>query len=684
MQRIFFPAKKFLADALARFELPQWWPFDGLGTPFLSVPIFSVFHPSTVLFALLPFETAFLAQILLAPAAALVGTYRLSRALGTPAPFAAVSAAAYVFSGYFIGVLEYTSTSLAAATLPFLLWAVVRCRRGTGVRPLACAIATGLLLLAGDPQIAVMAGLLCLALAAGKGRRGRVAIASISAGLCLGGLLAAVQLLPALHLFSESARAVGRGLVEKERWSLGLSQALAIVVPSPSGQVVEGFIESTYVGLSTMVLAAAGVAFGGRLRVRLGLIAAASLVLAAGHRTPLWSLFATVVPFWNSFQFPIKAIAPFVLSVALLAGHGLWGLARRVGRRASIRQSVLGLAGGGAIAAPFLGPAAPFPVAVMLALAASTFPRSRAGHAWFFLAAAALALLEPVVVNAPLVHTVPRSFYDPPALVAPLLSHGAGVTGQYVESPWKAKWSYASDLSMNEELGAALVPDRLALYGLASSTNYVPGYSARYTDLVFEHTGAWLERLAGVYGVGFVILRTDRGKGASRARTIATDPVLGLDAVALSRSLPRAYVTYGSRVVNRAKAIETILGSDFRPGREVILEEESLPPGSASIGSDDLAEPALRVERGPSHVEVDVELRRPGFLVLNESFFKGIAASEQGRPLPVLPGNHLVRAVCLDAGPHRVRFEFQTPGLWAGLFVSLATASVLLVLRSRP
>ncbi len=78
---LFLPFKRYLAQAIAQGEFPEWWPYDGLGEPFASIPIASLFHPSTLLYWLLPFALAFTLQTLLPLVLLPLGTWRLARVI---------------------------------------------------------------------------------------------------------------------------------------------------------------------------------------------------------------------------------------------------------------------------------------------------------------------------------------------------------------------------------------------------------------------------------------------------------------------------------------------------------------------------------------------------------------------------------------------------------------------------
>ena len=672
MSRLFVPLKQVLSQGLREGRLPQWWPWDSLGTPLVAVPVLSTFHPSTLFFVLLPFQAAFVLQMLLPVPLGLWGAWRLGRALGLRPVFAALAATGYVFGGYFLGLMEFTSMSLAAGALPWLWWGALRCRGRGWTGPVAVTLALASMLLAGDPQLSMMGLLVAgvLGLRRGPVRRLARPVVALGASTALAVALAAVQLVPSLHLFRESSRSAGLVLADANYWALDLPQLLGMVFPEAfSGE--ETLFQNTYLGLGLGALALVGAATRGRARWTLVGVALASLVLALGGVTPLWWLFSAVVPFWKAFQFPVKAIGPAMLVLPLLAARGAQRLLLPT-RPRFLPAGVCALAavaGGGAGA----GEAALFAalLAGVLALAAWQV-KLRPVLSGVALAVVALDL---VVANERVLPTVSPEFYSPPPLVDVLRRQGVSDEGFTYLHTWQPSERIYALVKLEVERNASLLPVRGAMHGLPTSNPYVPGYSARYAELVLGNPQRWVERLAGAYGTRFHLATLSDVNAQQRERAVAIDELSKTAVMPIRRHLPRAYVVQGVKVLPRARVLEYLV-SDFRPGQEVVLEAESAgeswahPLGGPARGAE-------RVRRSGDVLEVEVSLDAPGMLVLNESYYAGVEASEGGQPLPLFPANHAVRAVPLTAGRHLVRFEYQTPGLRAGAGVS--TVALLLL-----
>jgi uncharacterized membrane protein YfhO len=103
-----------------------------------------------------------------------------------------------------------------------------------------------------------------------------------------------------------------------------------------------------------------------------------------------------------------------------------------------------------------------------------------------------------------------------------------------------------------------------------------------------------------------------------------------------------------------------------------------------------LAEPAGRtVERAtvavdePERLEVDADVAAPALLVVTDTFYPGWVATVDGIPAAVVRADHAFRAVALDPGRHRVRFDYRPAPLRRGAAASAAGVLVVLALCRR-
>src|SRR5436309_12247457 len=79
--RFYLPIKQHLIERLSAGELPQWFPYDALGRPFIGVAHTGVFHPFTALYFLSSIHDAYRVSALISCLLAALGGFVLGRAL---------------------------------------------------------------------------------------------------------------------------------------------------------------------------------------------------------------------------------------------------------------------------------------------------------------------------------------------------------------------------------------------------------------------------------------------------------------------------------------------------------------------------------------------------------------------------------------------------------------------------
>src|SRR5688572_17219129 len=198
----FQPLRAFTADELRAGRLPLWNPYSASGEPWLANPQTGLFYPPAWLFLVLPFETAYMAYLLLHLMLLGWGAYLLF-ARGAPPGAAMVGAAALMFCGPVLSLLDVSNNFATLAWIPLVLWCALEgaWRRG--------ALVLALAFLGGEPFFAAIAALMYAIV-----RRNRDVI--WTALLAFG--LSAIQLIPFLEFVANSDRA---GVVEDTQISHG-------------------------------------------------------------------------------------------------------------------------------------------------------------------------------------------------------------------------------------------------------------------------------------------------------------------------------------------------------------------------------------------------------------------------------------------------------------------------------
>jgi hypothetical protein len=157
-------------------------------------------------------------------------------------------------------------------------------------------------------------------------------------------------------------------------------------------------------------------------------------------------------------------------------------------------------------------------------------------------------------------------------------------------------------------------------------------------------------------------------------------------------AVPRAYVV--PRAEPCGDDVATVLaqfrGSD--PRRVVLMPHD--PLGTDRTGPRQPFTPARWRCLASDRLELAVTTAAPGLLVIADTWMPGWTAVVDGRPAPILRGNHAQRVIALPTpGSHEVVLRYDAPGLSQGVTITglalVAVAAALLsllakrVLRSR-
>ena len=151
-------------------------------------------------------------------------------------------------------------------------------------------------------------------------------------------LVSAVQILPTLSMFADSARGAGLRLAEQTEWSFPVERSLELVQPFFFGSTYPmldflatelypsmgaPWVHSVYVGLLPAALAVAGVAAAPRRSLPWLVLGFSCLLLAFGSNTPWHAWLADAVPLVATQRYPEKLLIWVTLAIALLAARGL-------------------------------------------------------------------------------------------------------------------------------------------------------------------------------------------------------------------------------------------------------------------------------------------------------------------------------------------------------------------------
>jgi hypothetical protein len=723
------PLWSLVREAYGELRLPLWNPYVWLGTPLAANPAAGAFYPLGLPFMTLDEVSGLNAAVVVHLTLGGCFTYLLARerAGSGAAPFAAAV-------GFSLGGI-----ALSDAVNPFYLFslawlpAALLCyRRALAVRTLfhgvLCGACLALMVLGGDLQLPLIAGVVFLILGVARvglapsGIRLRTA-ARVAGALVLaaavGAGLAAVQLLPTLELAGLSERAAGLPATVRTHFSFHPARLATLVVPYAFGvplpensywgfELGDGprfFFFSIYGGALLLAFAFAALRRGDAWGLGLVAAAVALVALALGRHGPFYEPAAQVLPGLDQLRYPEKFLAPLAVIVPALGAEGI----ARVGREEALGRALAALVLLAVVGAvlwllestlaasfaerfpvPFLAESASRRIAgdgrnLLAFAAAAALILAAAWRGWVpmrnaTLAFAALAAADVAVAGVRLVWTDRAEALREAPAAAALISGEGPAAERVLRLPaldrvplhrTLADWQRVvrhlrASLSPNTHVRARIAA--LAGYGAGAPA----GASAVFARFAEDEAPALARRLAAPW-----LLAADGSEG-------------GLPRIGIFRipgTVPRARLTgaevgegtlesAGPALLRASDGSRALVEAGHALFRGRPLGREEARSRAAALPRDGAGEARITRWR-PEEVVVRVRASRAAVLVLAEGFFPGWRAEVDGAEVPIFRADLLARAVPVPAGEHEVAFRYASPALSRGAKVSLATAGAL-------
>jgi hypothetical protein len=720
---------------------PLWNPYVFLGMPSFGSGAYNPLiyppdWPVALLQKLLPLPE--LTWLLLYYFLAGLFTYLLAREWGARPEGALLGAAAFVFQPNLVavGAHGHGSQLVDSAYLPLMVWLAARwLRKGTLAELGWLALAGGFQFLRGHVQICfytwiaiALYAVVKLALVARQPEE-LVKLSIRSAGLLGAAILAfgvaGIYNLPLRDYARYSMRGAaangGAPLEYATGWSMAIYELPSIVFPNFvgfGGATYWGGMPFTdypnaYLGVIVLLLAVVGfsVSGGGDLAARIfaGALALFALLVSLGKYFPLYGFLYDHLPMFNKFRIPVMVLVLFQLAFAMAAAWG-WGLLVRVGEARGKFDLVDKLLAGAAAALGLLGLFALFGAEsarggyVTMALAHQPRFSAEAARAAFaaftgdlgkvaFLGLAivgmtwftrrgkfpvALASILGLVLLLLELWPVSRSVMlptigDPHARD---LDTGRDDVVEFLEKV--APPGEARVLSFEQEL---FMDNRLAGFGIATLGGRHSAKTKLFQDLLDANAPYQMPWLALLNCRYFVFSRpvtpTDLPPAWSRTLKLVHSSEAGA-VYEFALALPRAMLIGDwAREPDAGKSvIDSIAAVTHNPATFTWLDRDpGIPAGAPdSVGSAQVTKYKLH------EVEVEVNARRPAVLRLADLYYPDWKVFVDGKRETLLRADHLLRAVAVPAGHHTVLFKFESGAFRAGLWVSIVSTFLALVL----
>ena len=714
----FYAFFRFLATALHSGYAPFWNPYHYGGHPSVADPQSLIFSPLFVLWALLDpapsirtFDLIVYSHLLLGGLA--VGA--LGWRAGWPLPASVLAAAVFMLGGPASGRLQHSGIIQSYGMFPVVLLAMqVALQRVSLPAGAGCGAAAAVMALGRNQEALLLCFVLAALLAAeiassGDVRRylrqragvlaimGIVSIALLAVPLLLTLQFAALSNRPEVSL----DKALEASLYPANLASMAVANVLGSLESTqvywgpnfdtlPAVGATDRSFNYLFVGAAaTVIVLWFGLAGGWALRRGSRMLAAillVALLYALGRYTPLYALAFQYVPGIHLFRRPIDATFVLVAAFALIAGQLLADYIREgTPRVARWRPAAVALCATGIVAwaVAFSGKthhewaslmevlkAVPLVLTAIVLLARA---RSREARLLAAACVTALAAGELVWFNA-----ASSLNAEGPAYYS-VLQQPAGADAQalsVLEREIEARHKQGERPRV-EVVGVSGSWQNLAMArGLEATNGYNPLRIGSYDRLVSpgETTHVVDQRLfpasfngydcalARELGLEYVVLGRPIEDVPHLRDRPASDVLLAGPKVWIYRLRRKAEsrVKFVKRVTVASADAEVKAGEfQVSAGDSAQIDNSTAPSRTdwpAASGKDEGR--AHIVSWRPNRMEVAVENRQPGVLVVHEAYYPGWFAEVDGKPARILRANVLFRGVEVGEGRHVVVFRF--------------------------
>ena len=160
------------------------------------------------------------------------------------------------------------------------------------------------------------------------------------------------------------------------------------------------------------------------------------------------------------------------------------------------------------------------------------------------------------------------------------------------------------------------------------------------------------------------------------------DAIDGIDVCTNARSLPRAFLVDGVRVLPDTEALLEAMRTLEEDPRKAALTDSPPSTPLPDTQTTDLGQ-AVVTRHTPLHVAVDVKASADCVLVLTDAYFPGWQVQIDGQGGELFPVYHNFRGTVVPAGDHTVEYRYSPVSFSVGYGVSVAALAINLVVCGR-
>ena len=676
--KYFFWHAHFIKTQFLSGSVPLWNPYYYCGHPFLANPQAFVWYPTTLLFVVLPLPWAFNLDTVLHLYLAALGMYSFIFYLTESRTAGLAAAIVYSLNSYFVDniVAGHLTMLHTAALLPWIFYLTERAYRAK--QPILFATAglvLGLQILGGEPQNTYYT---CLFLTVYYFLRHFLSPRNlrfepfhhcllyffIIPAVALG--IGAVQILPSLEFLHFCDRS--QNTYEFATFmSFPPRNFFTFLVAKPqTPRINTNWEYSGYFGIFSIILAGVGCITAKQRHHKwsFGIMLSIAMTVMLGFHTPLYQFYYKWLIGIATFRIPARCILIVILCVAVYVGLGVEYLCKS---RLSTKNYSILLIGSAFLFFCLLRGSHFFHIDVTskeVLLSITLFIIA-------FLFLIFIRFQKNIFFVSILLVIVPFvDLYLTNSSAIPIVSQNQLLQKRHYEDIFENDQGfYRVNLSTGRMRGM-----RFNYFGI---NGYTPIALKNYYNFVHA-----------IANVPESLRRNTLSPTLSRPDFAFSSKILGVkyamdgeELLTAARVMPRATLVRDAVVLPQLEDhIAYIKKADFDPEQEVLLV--SPPPENQFPLSQKNPRPRTNdvvsiTKYRPNRIELRAESENNSYLVLSELYYPGWHAYVDGKEVPILLVDYILRAIPLTPGKHEISFLYRPLSFILGAIITLLFALLL-------
>jgi hypothetical protein len=151
----------------------------------------------------------------------------------------------------------------------------------------------------------------------------------------------------------------------------------------------------------------------------------------------------------------------------------------------------------------------------------------------------------------------------------------------------------------------------------------------------------------------------------------------GFSVVVNQRALPKVWVPKQvTRLSSAQHVLQAMKSWEFAPADQAFVVDATIDlPGNCS-GDVEVT------QETPQRLALMASMQTPGLVVIGDRYDQGWEATLDGRPVPILCVNYLLRGVAVPAGPHTIELHYRPASFIYGVRLFQLAAFILILLSA--